>query len=146
MAHKRLFVDRVLVSAWKTPEHDDVAAITSELVAARGRLGKAPLYLSVIGPSSLPRGDIRDELVSFYESLLDNCESIHIVIEGTQFEHSIKRSVIASVLLVVPARGRVFIDNTLPGVIAGSPPAIRPELARAAQAAGGQGLFDFARD
>jgi hypothetical protein len=45
----------------------------------------------------------------------------------------------------VPARGRVFIENTLQGVIASSPPAVRVELANAAQVAGEQKLFDFAR-
>lgn len=147
MAHRRLFVDRVLVSAWRTPEREDVTAINRELSDARARWApeKAPIYLSVIGPASLPRGDIRDDLVSFYESLLESCESIHIVIEGTQFEQSIKRSVIANVLLVVPERGRVFIDNTLSGVIAASPAVVRPELVKAAQAATEQNLFDFAR-
>ena len=87
----------------------------------------------------------RDELVSFYQALLASCESIHIVIEGTEFQQSIKRSVIANVLLVVPSRGRVFIENSLQGVIAASPAAVRMELARAAQTAGDQKLFDFAR-
>ena len=146
MAHLRLLVERVLVSAWKTPEHTDVSAIMTELVSARATLGKPLLYLSVIGPASIPKGDIRDELVSFYQALLSNCDSIHIVIEGTEFSQSIKRSVIANVLLVVPARGRVFIENTLPGVISSSPGAVRPELARAAQHGAEQRLFDFARE
>jgi hypothetical protein len=146
MAHRRVLVDRVLVAAWKTPELDDVQQIVGELPETRARLGKPLLYLSVIGPSSIPRGDIRDELVNFYTSLLANCESIHIVIEGTEFQQSIKRSVIANVLLVVPARGRVFIENSLQGVIAASPASVRVELARAAQTAGDQHLFDFARE
>lgn len=145
MAHLRLLVERVLVSAWKTPEHDDVAAIMEELASARATLATPLLYLSVIGPASIPKGDIRDELVSFYQALLSNCDSIHIVIEGTEFQQSIKRSVISNVLLVVPARGRVFIDNTLPGVISASPVTVRPELARAAQVATESRMFDFAR-
>lgn len=145
MAHKRLVVDRVLVAAWKTPELEDVREITAELEATRARVGGPLLYLSVIGPSSIPRGDIRDELVNFYHALLHNCDSVHIVIEGTEFQQSIKRSVIANVLLVVPARGRVFIENSLQGVIAASPATVRQELARAAQAASAQKLFDFAR-
>jgi hypothetical protein len=146
MAHRRLLVDRVLVAAWKTPELEDVRAIVADLEDGRTRLGKPLLYLSVIGPSSIPRGDIRDELVNFYQALLTNCESIHIVIEGTEFQQSIKRSVIANVLLVVPARGRVFIENSLQGVISASPGSVRMELARAAQTAGDQKLFDFARE
>jgi hypothetical protein len=140
-----VLVDRVLVAAWKTPELTDVHEIVAEVSAARARLGRPLLYLSVIGPSSIPRGDIRDELVNFYQALLGRCDSIHIVIEGSEFQQSIKRSVIANVLLVVPARGRVFIDNALPGVIAASPAAVRVELTRAAQMASEQKLFDFAR-
>ncbi len=137
--------DRVLVSAWRMPEHEDIKAIQMDLSTARSRLGRPLLYLSVIGPASIPKGDIRDELVGFYQALLANCDSMHIVIEGTEFQQSIKRSVIANVLLVVPARGRVFIENTLAGVLAASPSPVRAELARAAHAAEEQHLFEFAR-
>lgn len=145
MSHRRIFEGRVLVSAWKTPEVDDIREIAADMAAASARLRQKLLYLSVIGPTSIPRGDIRDELVGFYQSMLTNAESMHIVIEGSEFQQSIKRSVIANVLLVVPARGRVFIENTIQGVIAASPPATRVELAKAAQVAGEQKLFDFAR-
>lgn len=139
-------VDRVLVAAWRTPEHDDVAAITQELVQQRARLGRPLLYLSVIGRSGIPQGSVRDEIVHFYHSILTNCDSMHIVIEGSEFEQSIKRSVIAGVLLVLGAsRGRVFVENTLQGVQLASPPAVRPELVRATHAAMDQGLFEFAR-
>jgi hypothetical protein len=145
MAHRHLLVDRVLVSAWKVPEADDIRAIVEQVAAARERLERPVLYLSVIGPSSIPRGEIRDDMVQYYQSMLAHCDSMHIVIEGTEFQQSIKRSVIANVLLVVPSRGRVFIENTLPGVIAASPAPLRVELTRAAQVASEQRLFDFAR-
>ncbi|MGO8994456.1 MAG: hypothetical protein ACLQVI_14150, partial [Polyangiaceae bacterium] len=118
----------------------------AEVASTSARLGKKLLYLSVIGPSSIPRGEIRDELVGFYQSMLANAESMHIVIEGSEFQQSIKRSVIANVLLVVPARGRVFIENSIQAVIAASPASTRVELSRAAQLAGEQKLFDFARE
>jgi hypothetical protein len=145
MSHRRLLEGRVLVSAWQTPELDDIRTIASEVAQASARLGKPLLYLSVIGPTSIPRGEIRDELVEFYQSMLAHAESMHIVIEGNEFQQSIKRSVIANVLLVVPARGRVFIENTIQGVVAASPASTRGELARAAQVAAEQKLFDFAR-
>ncbi len=146
MAHRHLLVDRVLVSAWRTPEADDVRTIVEQVALARERLGRRVLYLSVIGPLSIPRGQIRDDMVQYYQAMLTHCDSMHIVIEGTEFQQSIKRSVIANVLLVVPSRGRVFIDNSLQGVIAASPAPVRVELAHAAQTAGEQRLFDFARE
>ena len=96
---------------------------------------------TVIG-EPLACSDIRDELVIFYTSLLKNCESMHIVIEGTEFQQSIKRSVIANMLLVVPARGRVFIENSLQGVIAAGD--ISPPTSLEARNAGLHELLDVA--
>ena len=146
MAQRRMLVDRVLVVAWRMPEHDDVVTISRELAEHKQRLGRNLLYLSVIGRHGIPQGAVRDEIVGFYHSVLASCDSMHIVIEGSEFEQSIKRSVIAGVLLEVGgARGRVIVENSLPGVLAASPPVVRPELSRATQAAPDKGLFEFAR-
>ena len=145
MAYRSLLVDRVLTVAWRKPEHEDLVAIVGELRREHERRKRPLLYLSVIGPAALPQGAVRDELVKFYEDVLSVCESMHIVIEGNEFQSSIKRSVIANVLLVLHgARGRVFIENTLEGVRAISPPSLRPELAEAQRVAGT--MYEFARD
>ena len=104
MAHRRMLVDRVLVVAWRMPEHDDVQSISASSPRPRPRSARASLYLSVIGRNGIPQGSVRDEIVGFYHSVLASCDSMHIVIEGSEFEQSIKRSVIASVLLEVTAR------------------------------------------
>ena len=146
MAHKRLLVDRVLVVAWRMPEHEDVRDISRELNAQKARLKRNLLYLSVIGRNGIPQGTVRDEIISFYHTVLSNCDSMHIVIEGSEFEQSIKRSVIAGVLLEVGgARGRVIVENSLQSVQMASPPTVRPELANASRVATERGLFDFAR-
>jgi hypothetical protein len=145
MAHRKILVGRVLAVAWRTPEHDDLVSVIDELRRAEGALGRKLLYLSVIGGRALPEGTVRDELVGFYRDLLQSCDTLHVVIEGTEFEMSIKRSVIANVLLVVHARGRVFIENSLEHVRAASPIQLRGELTDAMKAAIDQRLFDFAR-
>jgi len=144
MAYRSLLVDRVLTVAWRQPEQGDLVAIVDELRRERERLKRPLLYLSVIGPAALPQGAVRDELVKFYEDVLGLCDSMHIVIEGNEFQSSIKRSVIANVLLVLHgARGRVFIENTLEGVRAISPAAVRGELAEAQRVAGE--MYEYAR-
>jgi hypothetical protein len=141
-----MFVDRVLVVAWRMPEHEDVVAIAKELAEHKAALGRSLLYLSVIGRNGIPQGGVRDEIVGFYHSVLASCDSMHIVIEGSEFEQSIKRSVIAGVLLEVGgARGRVIVENSLQGVQMASAPAVRGELARATQVATEKRLFEFAR-
>ena len=145
MAQRRLLVGRVLVVAWRAPEHEDLVAVIDDLREANMRLGRKLLYLSVIGPKALPQGTVRDELVGFYREILASCDSVHIVIEGNEFEMSIKRSVIANVLLVVQGRGRIFIENTLDRVRAAAPHSVRGELEDATRAATDRHLFEFAR-
>jgi hypothetical protein len=145
MAQRRVFVGRVLAVAWRAPENEDLVAVLDDLRAESARTGKKLLYLSVIGPRALPQGGVRDALVGFYRDVLACCDSMHIVIEGNEFELSIKRSVIANVLLVVQGRGRIFIENTLERVRVVSPPDLRSEIAEAIRVAGEQHLFEFAR-
>jgi hypothetical protein len=145
MAHRKLLVGRVLNVAWRTPEHEDLVEVVDELRRAETALGQKLLYLSVIGGKALPQGTVRDDLVGFYRDVLTYCDSMHVVIEGNEFEMSIKRSVIANVLLVVQTRGRVFIEPSLEHVRAASPIHLRGELTEAMKAAGEQRLFDFAR-
>lgn len=145
MACRRLLVDRVLVAAWRMPEVEDLESVTNQLYDASTRQHRKLLYLSVIGPKALPQGPVRDALVDFYRNVLSFCDSMHVVIEGNEFEMSIKRSVIANVLLVVQGRGRIFIENSLERAVAVAPVEVRGELHRAMQQAGDQRLFDFAR-
>lgn len=145
MAHRKIQVGRVLTVAWRAPEHEDLISVVDELRREEAKLGQKLLYLSVIGPKSLPQGSVRDALVNFYRDVLTSCDSMHVVIEGNEFEMSIKRSVIANVLLVVQSRGRVFIENSLEHVKAASPIQVRGELTTAMKAAADVHLFDFAR-
>jgi hypothetical protein len=145
VAQRGLIVDRVLVVAWRAPEHDDLIEVVDILHRESESMGRKLLYLSVIGPRALPQGSVRDELVGFYRDVLMYCDSMHVVIEGNEFEQSIKRSVIANVLLVVQGRGRIFIENSLDRICAVSPIGLRGELATAVRAANEAHLFDFAR-
>jgi hypothetical protein len=145
MAHRKLLVGRVLAVAWRTPEPEDLVAVTDEMRRAELALGQKLLYLSVIGGKALPQGTVRDDLVGFYRDVLAHCDSMHVVIEGNEFEMSIKRSVIANVLIVVHARGRVFIENSLEHVRAVSPIQVRGELTDAMRAAADQRFFEFSR-
>lgn len=145
MSQRRILVGRVLCVAWRSPEHEDLVAVVDDLRQAKERLGRKLLYLSVIGPKSIPQGTVRDALVGFYRDILSCCDSMHIVLEGNEFELSIKRSVIANVLLVVQGRGRIFIENTLERVAAVSPIDVRGDLVDATRAVARQQLFAFAR-
>jgi hypothetical protein len=138
-------VDRVLVVAWRAPEEDDIRSIGNELTTEHARIGRPLLYLSVIGKRGIPQGTVRDMIVHFYATILAHCDSMHVVIEGSEFEQSIKRSVIASVMLQLDMRGRIFIESTLDRVHQASPAIVRPELVRATQVADEKHLFDFAR-
>jgi hypothetical protein len=145
VAQRSLIVDRVLAVAWRAPEHDDLIEVIDVLRRESESMGRRLLYLSVIGPRALPQGNVRDELVGFYRDVLAYCDSMHVVIEGNEFEQSIKRSVIANVLLVTHGRGRIFIENSLDRICSVSPIDLRAELNTAVRLANEARLFDFAR-
>jgi hypothetical protein len=145
VAQRSLIVDRVLTVAWRAPEHDDLIDVIDVLNRESESMGRRLLYLSVIGPRALPQGTVRDELVGFYRDVLKYCDSMHVVIEGNEFEQSIKRSAIANVLLIVQGRGRIFIEDSLDRICAVSPIDLRGELTTAVRAANEAHLFDFAR-
>lgn len=135
----------MLAVAWRAPEHDDLIEVVDILRRENLDMKRRLLYLSVIGPRALPQGNVRDELVGFYRDVLTYCDSMHVVIEGNEFEQSIKRSVIANVLLVVQGRGRIFIENSLDRICAVSPIGVRGEITTATRAANEARLFEFAR-
>jgi hypothetical protein len=145
MAYRWILEGRVMASAWSTPVGDELRAIVAEAHAASARLGRRLLYLSLVGPLAIPSESVREELAHYYSSVLACADSMHIVIDGSVMQQSIKRSFIASVALVVPTHGRVFVGSTIEALIAASPAETRAELTRAAQAAEREKLFELAR-
>lgn len=145
MAYRWLLEGRVIASAWSEPVGHELRAMTEEAARTSEKLGQRLLYLSFVGPLSIPSESVREELAHYYGSILACSESMHIVVDGPVLQQSIKRSFIASVSLVVPTQGRVFIGSTVDAVIAASKAETRAELAQAAERAERERLFDFAR-
>ncbi len=85
MAHRRMLVERVITTAWRTPEEADFRDIMAEAAATHARLGRPLLYASVIGRNGIPTGAVRDMIPAYYAALLSHCDSMHIVIEGNDF-------------------------------------------------------------
>jgi hypothetical protein len=113
------FVSRVIgnlyVVRWKDATAADVPRVEAEVAAAKRALGKAPLHGLAIVPENTPAPDdrTRSAMSSSISHLLDHLETMHTVIEGGGFKHSILRSAMTGIVLVGGKRGRVVIHGTV---------------------------------
>jgi hypothetical protein len=94
-------VGRVFAVRWRVFTLQALAALREEIAEARLILGKPLVYLSLI-PSS-PRTFTREEreaLASFVRGLLvEDCSSIHHVIDGDGFAASARRSIVTNLAI-----------------------------------------------
>ena len=144
MPHRSLFVDRVLVIAWRMPEEADLVAIADTLAKKHAELGRPLLYLSVIGARAIPSPAVREAMVPFFKQVLTLCESMHVVAEGAELVLKVKLGFIQGILdKVGEQQSRVYVANSVADIGAASPEAVRPELARAVREANAKRLLEF---
>src|SRR5438132_1522036 len=112
MSYRSALVDRILLMRWDVAALSDVDALLSESKAAYRSLGK-PLITIMIVPVDVPApaDDIRKAMGQSAAALLECTEIIHLVMEGTGFKNSIKRSVTTSVLALTGKRGKMVVHK-----------------------------------
>ena len=97
---------------WDNPQAGDVAMVEREVAdAARSAPGK--LYGLSIVPATTraPDDATRTAMGRSMSKLLVHLETMHVVIEGSGFAHTILRNVMAGIILVGGKRGRVFVSR-----------------------------------
>jgi hypothetical protein len=102
-------VGRLYAVRWRSFNLTALSAVREEIAEARRILGRPLVYLSLI-PSS-PRtftAEEREALASFVRGLLvEDCASIHHVIDGDGFAASARRSIVTN-LAIASAQPAAF--------------------------------------
>lgn len=113
MSYTSALIERVLIIRWGTPQLEDVAAVLREAKAAKE--SKGTVYGLAIVPSDVepPEDSVRKAMVASMDELLESCDSLHFVMEGSGFKHSIMRSVLSGLLLMAGKRGRIYVHDTV---------------------------------
>jgi hypothetical protein len=106
-------VESVYAVRWDKPEPADLRRINMDVADLHKKLGRPCIYLAIVPEGAeTPSNEMRSSMISTMETMLKHCDSIHFVIEGSGFKHTVLRSALAGILLVAGRRGRVFVHTT----------------------------------
>lgn len=118
MPYKSETVDRLYVVRWDNPDTADVAAMEREVARVAGATSQRLRGLSIVPSSTTPPDDAtRSAMGKSLPHLLEHLETMHVVIEGTGFKHTILRSAMTGIILVGGKRGRVFVHSDVESAI-----------------------------
>jgi hypothetical protein len=99
---------------WKVPEFSDLARINQSLADAHRTLGRPLFFVAIVPADSQPPDErMRKAFAETMDTVLGHCRTMHFVIEGDGFKHSILRNALAAVLLVRGQRSRIFVHRSL---------------------------------
>jgi hypothetical protein len=107
-------VSPVFFVRWKVPELPDIARINTRLVDSHNTLGRPVFFVAIVPEDCKPPDDrMRQAFADTMQDVLDHCRTMHFVMEGEGFKHSILRNALATVLLVRGQRNRIFVHRSL---------------------------------
>lgn len=107
-------INEVYFVRWIEPAQDDVQRVVEEARDSKGKAGVPIRYLAIIGADLKPPSDeVRKGMRQTIDSLLEHCESVHLVIEGRGLRRAMARSIGTSVFLLSKNRGRTFAHDSV---------------------------------
>jgi hypothetical protein len=99
---------------WAAPSKADLPALNAQLADAHRKLGDPVTYIAIVPEDCEPPNDeMRAAFSDTMDEVLSHCSTMHFVMEGQGFKHSILRNALATVLLVKGQRRKVFVHRTL---------------------------------
>jgi hypothetical protein len=134
-------INRAFLVRWSEPTMQDVQRVLAELAKAQSAAG-VPLYFVAIIPqdSAPPPADVRKAMDVALARACDTCASVHFVVEGEGFKHTILRTILAANILASGRRGKVFVASSAEEMVEKSPHETRMELAAIMMLAGSRAL------
>lgn len=113
MAYKWGLFGRVFIVRWiggLTPA--DLPSILRDIVNARRTQGEGIIYVTAIPEdAAVPTSEQREALKEFVEKLTEHCTEYHTIFEGNSIKHSIQRTVISGVMMVL--QRNTFVHRTV---------------------------------
>jgi hypothetical protein len=124
MSHSRALWGRVFLAIWDSGAVSmvDALQIPKAVSDAYTSVGKPLIYVAVFSPRiPPPQDDVRKVMADNMDAMLEHCEAMHLVFEGTGFGHTMQRMAMASILLIAGKRKKVHIAHSLKDAISQSP-------------------------
>jgi hypothetical protein len=107
-------IDDIYLVQWIVPAIEDVDRIVAECVEIRKKTGRRLDYIAIIPVDcDRPPDAVRKRMSDSIDSLLDTCETVHLVVEGTGFRRAVLLSIAIGVFLTSKNRARTFTHGSL---------------------------------
>jgi hypothetical protein len=134
-------IDRVFFVKWSEPTMEDVARVLAELDRATRKASKPLIFLAVIPEDCVPPPPfVRKALDRAMARTCVICDSVHFIVEGGGFKHTILRTILAANILATSRRGKVFVSSSAEEAVDRAPEGARVELASAMMIGSARGL------
>jgi hypothetical protein len=143
MSFETMVQGNVILLRWMIPDIKDAPLIIKAVRDNSIAQGLKLIYVAVApSDSPPPRDDLRKAMSDNVAAMLEYCQSVHLVFEGSGFGQTIKRAALASVVLVSGMRGRMFVYDSIDSLSKSAPAAERLNLARVLNLAIRKGFFE----
>jgi hypothetical protein len=110
---------RLFCVRWRdTPTLEDVRYLEMQVGRAQQAAGRPLVYLAIIHPEEgPPSAEVRDALFHFFKVMQRYCESMHLVVLGTGFRHTVVRSIVTTGMLLTGLHGFIRVHSTTPEAV-----------------------------
>ena len=142
MAYQSLVVDRVFFVRWQAPAMSDVLPLLRAVQKATARVGMPVIGISILPEDSPPpTDDVRKAMARSMDDLLAATDSLHFIMEGEGFRHSIGRSALATILLFSANRKKVFVHPSVQLALTGFASKLTKPVAEILETAARHGIL-----
>jgi hypothetical protein len=142
MSAEILHAGDVLLVRWHAPQMADPRAIAEAAKARFEAIGKRCVYVSIApAESPAPSDAICREMAARLSEMFAWCDTMHMVLEGSGVQQSMKRLAMASIALATGVSGPMLVHDGIDEMMEAVAPQERRKLLRALEVAGDNGML-----
>ena len=114
MSYISTLVSNMHAVRWQTPTQIDVLALIREVKQARASVGAGLLGICILPEDAeIPSDEIRKAMIDGMHSILDCCELVHSVFEGSGFKAAAMRAAMSAFFLHNPKPGSLVVFESV---------------------------------
>jgi hypothetical protein len=138
---------QVVFVVWGKPEASDISRVVAEIEHVASKTGRQVVFVTRVPAGAEPPDEnVRGAAAAKLGYALQRCSGFHVVMEGSGFTNTIKRSVFATIsMLARTTRGKVHVHAEVKDVVSRVAPDIRAEVSASLRVIAARGLLSVDR-
>jgi len=107
MAYKWAVMERVFWVRWRQLSAKDLDQILVDVINTRKALREKVIYVSTVpADHPVPTSEERQALDKFASDVIEHCDDVHLVMEGSGVTHAMQRAAMTGLMVIL--RGKRF--------------------------------------